>query len=459
MNSEAQQSLALGAVSIRGIGKAYRLYDKKWGRAAEWLGAQHQHHLHWVLRDISLRVAPGEAVGIIGENGAGKSTLLKLITGVSRPTAGQIVLGGHVSALLELGIGFNDMFTGRQNAIDMLRLTGASDVDIPALVQSIEAFAGLGEYFEFPVRTYSSGMQCRLAFATATAVRPDVLIVDEALSVGDVFFQQRCFDRIQTFRESGTTLLFVSHSVAAVYALCDRAVLLRDGAIVADGEPRSVIDLYNAQVVAKTSGHGLTVIADTQPVDVVAGATGADNEGEGDRLASAADGASITRSAELTVGSYAEGTVTLTSVAVSQHGQAAAAVVADKPMTVCAQFAFTTDVHDPHVGLQVRDARGDVMYRSHTHGLGHTLGTGVAGEVLEVYFEFEARLLPGDYTLTLGMGAGGKVGGTLERALLRHQDIASFTVLRSADDDFWDGRINLQPNVTHRRLAAEDPQQ
>ena len=458
MNSEAQQSLALGAVSISGIGKAYRLYDKKWGRAAEWLGAQKQHHLHWVLRDINLHVAPGEAVGIIGENGAGKSTLLKLITGVSRPTAGQIALGGNVSALLELGIGFNDMFTGRQNAIDMLRLTGASDVDMPTLVQSIEAFADLGEYFEFPVRTYSSGMQCRLAFATATAVRPDVLIVDEALSVGDVFFQQRCFDRIQTFRESGTTLLFVSHSVAAVYALCDRAVLLRDGAIVADGEPRSVIDLYNAHVVAKTSGQGLTVIAETQPIDVGVG-TAAGAKSEGDALAPVTGGSSVTSSTKYTVGSYAEGTVTLTSVAVSQHGQAAAAVVADKPMAVCARFAFTTDVDDPHVGLQVRDARGDVMYRSHTHGLGHTVGTGVAGEVLEVCFEFEVRLLPGDYTLTLGMGAGGKVGGTLERALLRHQDIASFTVLRSADDDFWDGRVNLQPNVTHRHLAAEDPQQ
>jgi lipopolysaccharide transport system ATP-binding protein len=457
MNSEAQQSLSLGAVSIRGIGKAYRLYDKKWGRAAEWLGAQNQHYLHWVLRDISLRVAPGEAVGIIGENGAGKSTLLKLITGVSRPTAGQIALGGHVSALLELGIGFNNMFTGRQNAIDMLRLTGASDVDMPALVEGIEAFADLGEYFEFPVRTYSSGMQCRLAFATATAVRPDVLIVDEALSVGDVFFQQRCFDRIQTFRESGTTLLFVSHSVAAVYALCDRAVLLRDGAIVADGEPRSVIDLYNAHVVAKTSGQGLTVIGDTQQVEVVAGVTGA--EGEADTLASETDGALVTRPAGLTVGSYAEGAVKLTSVVVSQQGQAAAAVVADKPMAVCARFSFTTDVDDPHVGLQVRDARGDVMYRSHTHGLGHTVGTGVAGELLEVCFEFEARLLPGDYTLTMGMGAGGKVGGTLERALLRHQDIASFTVLRSADDDFWDGRVNLQPSVTHRRLAAEDPRE
>jgi lipopolysaccharide transport system ATP-binding protein len=341
----------------------------------------------------------------------------------------------------------------------MLRLTGASDADMPALVDSIAAFADLGEYFEFPVRTYSSGMQCRLAFATATAERPDVLIVDEALSVGDVFFQQRCFDRIQTFRDSGTTLLFVSHSVGAVYALCDRALLLRDGGIVADGEPRTVIDLYNAQVVAKTSGQGLTVVAETQPIDDGDGAAATGAASEGETLASLMDGSSVPSSAELTVGSYIEGSVTLTSVAVSQHGRAASAVVADKPMAVCARFVFAGDVEDPHVGLQVRDARGDVMYRSHTHGLGHTVGKSVAGEVLEVCFEFEARLLPGDYTLTLGMGAGGKVGGTLERALLRHQDIASFTVLRSADDDFWDGRVNLQPSVTHRRLAAGDRQQ
>ena len=449
MSSDEVQQPALGAVALNGIGKAYRLYDKKWGRAAEWLGAKDQHHLHWVLRDISLQVSPGEAIGIIGENGAGKSTLLKLITGVSRPSAGHIALGGQVSALLELGIGFNDMFTGRQNALDMLRLTGASDADAPALIEDIQAFADLGEYFEFPVRTYSSGMQCRLAFATATAVRPDVLIVDEALAVGDVFFQQRCFDRIQGFRESGTTLLFVSHSVSAVYALCDRAVLLRDGGIVADGEPRTVIDLYNAQVVAKTSGQGLTVIAETQP----AAAVGEDGTEE----PTTPNKAGTAGTSELTPGSYLEGSVCLASVRVSQFGTAASAVIADKPMEVCAKFSFTTTIADVHAGMQVRDARGDVIYRSHTHGLGHTLGDVCAADRLEVCFQFEARLLPGDYTLTIGMGAGGKPGGSLESSLLRHQDIASFSVIRSPDDDFWDGRVNLQPKVTHRREAAEVP--
>ena len=199
---------SVGSVKLSGLGKAYRLYPAKWGRVAEWVGFPPQHHLHWVLKDIDLDIAPGEAVGIVGENGAGKSTLLKLITGVSRPTTGDVALTGRVSALLELGIGFRGTFTGRQNAIDLFRLHGVTDDAIPDLLRDTEAFADLGEYFDFPVRTYSSGMQCRLAFAAATAVRPDILIVDEALAVGDIFFQQRCYDRISAFERALLCYLF-----------------------------------------------------------------------------------------------------------------------------------------------------------------------------------------------------------------------------------------------------------
>ena len=446
MSSDQQVELAPGAIVLSDIGKAYRLYPKKWGRFAEWLGAKSQHHLHWVLRGINLQVAPGEAVGIIGENGAGKSTLLKLITGVSRPTQGGLVMGGQVSALLELGIGFNDMFTGRQNAIDMLRLTGVPDTEVPRLVEEIAAFADLGEYFEFPVRTYSSGMQCRLAFATATATRPDILIVDEALSVGDVFFQQRCFDRIQEFRKSGTTLLFVSHSVAAVYALCDRAVLLRNGAVVADDVPKSVIDIYNAQVVAKTSGQGLTVASEVNQSQV---AQSSETPPQVDGFGAGAE------KKTLTAGSYRDGSVELEAVSIEQSGRVVSAVLADEPMSVLARFCFQTDVRDPHIGLQVRDSRGEVVYRSHTHGLGLILGNAVTGSTLTIRFDFDAKVLPGEYTLTLGVGAGGKLAGTLERSLLRHNDVVSFSVMRAADADHWDGRINLQPTVAFEWLEAE----
>ena len=196
-----------------------------------------------MLNDVNLELSPGEALGIVGENGAGKSTL-KLITGVSRPTAGHIEVVGQISALLELGIGFNAAFTGRQNAVHALRLSGVPEAQTD-LLADIEIFADLGDYFDYPVRMYSSGMQCRLGFCNCHRDPPDVLIVDEALAVGDIFFQQRCYDRISDFRERGTTLLFVSHSAPAVFALCDRAVLLQDGAVAIDGSPRG-IDLYNA---------------------------------------------------------------------------------------------------------------------------------------------------------------------------------------------------------------------
>ena len=439
MSSDLLPTLPLGALRLTGVGKGYRLYGKKWGRAAEWLGFGQHHHLRWVLKDIDLELAPGEALGLVGENGAGKSTLLKLITGVSRATTGTIEAGGHISALLELGIGFNSAFTGRQNATYALRLLGMADEVIPALLEDIEAFADLGDYFEHPVRTYSSGMQCRLGFATATAVRPDILIVDEALAVGDIFFQQRCYDRIGAYRESGTTLLFVSHSAQAVFTLCDRAVLLRDGTVVIDGSPRAAIDLYNAQVVEKTSGKGITVVSS----DAQEGAASEPDCSEG-----------TAQLGQDKTGSYSAGAARLASVAILQNSLPVAAVVAGTPMAVRVQAEFAEGVIDPHVGLQVRDARGEILYRAHTHGLDVVLGDAHAGDVIEVEFTFTPCLMPGDYTVTVGVGAGGKPGGAIAHSLLRRQDVASFSLLRAPDDGYWDGVVNLQPQVVCRRLAA-----
>lgn len=429
MSSEA----GVGAVSIRGLGKAYRLYERKWGRVAEWLGLGRRHHLHWVLRDVDLDIRPGEAVGIIGENGAGKSTLLKIITGVSPASAGEVSVTGQVAALLELGIGFHGDFNGRENAVNTLRLSGVDDGDIPGLLPGIEAFAGLGEYFEYPVRTYSSGMQVRLAFATVTAVRPDVLIVDEALAVGDVFFQQRCFERIYGFRAAGTTLLFVSHAVATVYALCDRALLLRDGRVIRDGGPREVVDLYHAQVAVDASASGLAVATDAAD----AGQSQAVPAGDAPRGG---------------VGSYENGQVALRSVQLVQDGRPVSAVAADSALVLRVQVGFAAAVADPHVGFQVRDRRGEVMYRAHTHGLGLAPGAAAAGDVLEVDFAFTATLAPGDYTVTVGVACDARPGGAVATSLLRVQDVAHFTIATNPGEPYWDGRVNLQPAASFRRL-------
>jgi len=243
----------MGTITVKNLGKSYQQYSSRWARLLEWvvpfLGSRHVQKT--VLRNIDFELAEGEALGIIGVNGAGKSTLLKLITGIVRPTSGCVQVTGRVAALLELGIGFHPDFTGRQNAYMAGQLLGFSTADIDRLMPEIEAFAEIGQYIDEPVRVYSSGMQMRLAFSVATAHRPDVLIIDEALSVGDAYFQHKSFGRIKAFRKLGTTLLIVSHDKAAIQAVCDRAILLNNGEIALEDTPETVMDYYNALLSAR----------------------------------------------------------------------------------------------------------------------------------------------------------------------------------------------------------------
>lgn len=243
----------IGSISISELGKSYRKYHTKWHRLLEilMLGRFQYHKLSWVFRGVSFSVNPGEAVGIIGINGAGKSTLLKLVSGVSSPTEGKIEMKGKVAALLELGLGFHPDLTGKENAIISGQLLGMSIEQIEKLLPKIEEFAEIGDFIDLPVRVYSSGMQVRLAFSVATAVRPDILIIDEALSVGDVYFQHKSFDLIRSYRKLGTTLLIVSHDKQAIMSICDRAILLADGQLIMQGNPESVLDFYNAKLAGQ----------------------------------------------------------------------------------------------------------------------------------------------------------------------------------------------------------------
>lgn len=236
---------------VRNVGKAYKRYPGKWARLAEWITGQERHEKHWVLRDISFEVAPGEAVGIVGINGAGKSTLLKIITGTTQPTTGSVEVGGRVAALLELGMGFHPDFTGRQNVYMGGQINGLFTEWISELMPEIESFAEIGDYIDQPLRTYSSGMQMRLAFSVATAVRPDILIVDEALSVGDAYFQAKCYQRIAHFKKQGTTLILVSHSAGDIVKHCERALLLKSGGIEIDSSSREVTNLYLDELFGK----------------------------------------------------------------------------------------------------------------------------------------------------------------------------------------------------------------
>lgn len=236
-------------LQVDGVGKAFREYRMEWQRMVGWFGAHHRAASEaWVLRGINFQVRAGESVGIVGQNGAGKSTLLKLVTGTLRPSEGAIHVAGRIASILELGMGFNQDMSGRDNARFIAGLMGMSPAEIDAVMPDIERFAEVGAYFDEPIRTYSSGMQVRVAFSVVTAVRPEILIVDEALSVGDAYFSHKSFARIRKFREDGTTLLFVSHDASAVQSLCDRAILLDRGHMLMDGEPSQVMDYYNALI-------------------------------------------------------------------------------------------------------------------------------------------------------------------------------------------------------------------
>lgn len=259
-----------GSVHVANLGKAYKQYLRRGDRLIEFatLGRVVRHGIHWVFRDVSFSVSPGESVAIIGRNGAGKSTLLKIITGATQPTEGTAAVAGRVSSLLELGMGFHPEFTGRQNVVMAGQLLGFSEREVTGNLSAIEEFAEIGSYFDQPLRTYSSGMHVRLAFSVATCIRPDILIVDEALAVGDIYFQHKCFRRIMEFKDAGSTLLFVSHDAGAVKRLCNRALLLDEGRVKLEGDPATVLDYYNA-LIAQSEGYAISVkdYAPTSPTE------------------------------------------------------------------------------------------------------------------------------------------------------------------------------------------------
>ena len=364
----------MGHVRVRELGKAYRRYARKWGRLAEWMGLGVHHELGWVLRDLSFDVAPGEAVGIVGANGAGKSTLLKIVTGTVRPTTGRFETGGRIAALLELGIGFHPEFTGRENVYMAGNILGISGDRISGLMHAIEDFAEIGEYIDQPVRTYSSGMHVRLAFSVATAVRPDILVVDEALSVGDTYFQHKSFDRIRRFRDKGTTLLFVSHSPGSIKTLCDRALLLDRGSLVRDDVPDAVLDYYNAMIAAQRSDYAI-------------------------RQAEEARGRTVTRSgtAEASIG----------HVAVLAGGRPARALRSGAAASIRMSIVARAAVPELTVGMVIRDQLGNDVFGTNTFHLGVSRNGVAAGERLQIEFAFPRfDLGVGSYSISAALHSG-----------------------------------------------------
>jgi ABC-type polysaccharide/polyol phosphate transport system ATPase subunit len=243
------------AIEAQHLSKVYRIYSNPKDRLKEFLarGLRTYHQEFWALREASLQVPVGSTLGLIGDNGAGKSTLLQLVAGVLRPSSGQVTTRGRVSTILELGTGFNPEFTGRENAMMSGTILGIPSREMERLLPEIADFAEIGDFFDRPTKIYSSGMYVRLAFAVATSVDPDVLIIDEALAVGDQHFQKRCIDRIERFRKSGKTILFCSHSLYLVNMVCDRAIWLRQGRVAEAGDVSRVVAAYETYLRERES--------------------------------------------------------------------------------------------------------------------------------------------------------------------------------------------------------------
>jgi lipopolysaccharide transport system ATP-binding protein len=233
------------AIDVKDLSKRFGMYSSPAGKLIEILSPfRRDNHKFWALKDISFQVRQGEALGIIGRNGSGKSTLLQVLCGVLRTTSGEVTVNGRVSALLELGAGFHAEFKGRDNVYMNGAIMGLSRKEMDARFQAIADFAEIGDFMEQPIKTYSSGMFVRLAFACAVNIAPDILIVDEALAVGDAYFQQKCMEKIMEFRDEGGTMLIASHDMKTINKLCDSAILLNKGTIIESGDPARVTDAY-----------------------------------------------------------------------------------------------------------------------------------------------------------------------------------------------------------------------
>lgn len=360
------------ALTVFSVGKRYAAYKSNLQRFATWFGANITPvSEHWANRDISFEVSAGEALALIGQNGAGKSTLLKMITGTIRPTTGHITVCGHISAILELGLGFNPEFTGRQNIYHAGGLMGFSQEELLSLMPSIEDFAEIGEFFDQPIRVYSSGMQARLAFALATAKRPDVLIVDEVLSVGDSYFQHKSFDKIRQFKEQGTSIILVTHSLSDVRALCDRVILLDKGRVLKDGLPDEVVDYYNAMIAERENAKS-TGVAQTR----------------------GADGWLKTRSGTFEI------TIEKLSLVDEETGEAITVARTGQRLILHMEASAYEHVDNLVLGYMLRDRTGHVVWGTNTWHTKQVVSNVRPGERVSYAMSFTCTLGPGSYSFS-----------------------------------------------------------
>ena len=437
------------AISVRGVGKAFPSFEHPY---------QQMLHMVWprwrpagefqALAGVSLDIRRGEAVGIIGRNGSGKSTLLQLISGILTPSSGTVQVNGRIAALLELGAGFNPEFTGRENILLNGSLLGLSQAQVQARMGDILAFAEIGDYVDQQVKTYSSGMFVRLAFAVAVHTDPDILIVDESLAVGDVYFQRKCHKRIEELRQRGCTLLFVTHAADLLLQLCDRGVVLDHGRLVYDGEARTAVGEYLRRVFGDNSP---VAAAAPGQADLPAAA----DEGEDALAAFFAAGpqdlfhqrAGYNRD-ETRVG--VGGASTCDFMILGSQGQGPV-VVGREPLTIHVRYAITEPSDRLVFGLRVSTVEGAVAYSANTFSTtGELLACREPGVVVAT-FDLRCTLTPGQYFVTLGVSRFDDHGHEIF-ALDRRIDSVILTVI--GDKSACQGIADLQASISVTDAAS-----
>lgn len=399
------------AISAQNLSKKYRLFNSPKERLWETLHPFNKkyHREFWALKDIDFQIPKGATVGIIGQNGSGKSTLLKIICSVLQPTSGEVTVNGRISALLELGSGFHPEFTGRENIQFSGTLMGFSQEQMKERLPQIEAFADIGEFIDQPVRIYSSGMLARLAFATAIHVNPDILVIDEILSVGDAKFQHKCFQKFHEFQQAGKTILFVSHDAGHIVRHCDSALLFANGNLIQTGEPQNVIDTYfNLVLTGETHTRGSP--SPQTPTDSVGETRNPDAQSttsplhqflkessEEDRCAHHPN----YNKSEYRIGN---GRATLIDYLILSEGKTnPTTIVSGDTVDIYIKAQFNETVTHPIFGFALKTVEGVTINASNTRYRGIEIDTASSNEVIVYCFSLKLILHPGDYFIDLGV--------------------------------------------------------
>ncbi|HOO26817.1 MAG TPA: ABC transporter ATP-binding protein [Lachnospiraceae bacterium] len=419
------------AIQIDHLTKVYKLYDRNRDRLKEALHVGKNIHCreHYALNDVSLRVHTGETVGIIGTNGSGKSTILKIITGVLNPTAGDIQINGRISALLELGAGFNMEFTGIENIYLNGTMIGFTEEEINEKLQDILDFADIGEFVNQKVKTYSSGMFVRLAFAVAINIDPEILIVDEALSVGDVFFQNKCYRKFEDFKKQGKTILFVSHDLSSISKYCDRVVLLEKGRKIAEGEPKEIIDVYKKVLVGQ-----LDKKADTCKSAKLAGSRWKEQMNLNPNFDEYGSGL-----AEFEDYCAYDNTGTITNT-----------IIKGEEFTVKLKIRFFESIQDPIFAVSFKNMQGTEITGTNTMFEKITTGTPKPGDVMTATFTQEMSLQGGEYLISLGCVGYREGNFTVYHRLY---DVFNLTVISSKNTT---GYYDMNSIVTVRKEDEDE---